>query len=183
MLFIDWRKDTRTLFDTLDAFQVNPLPLTTLSINGEIFGANKLAQGLYKWFPHVNQVDVNCFNTQHVSCDDGNFSVDIHQKNLLCLSVNLSSLFDDSPSFVERIALEIITENATVWYQKEGNWNTDTQFVFKNNEQYTNASARKTRMLSYETAVIRIEAQSIQMLYVYFRSHQNSFAQVIHLNQ
>lgn len=182
VLFIDRCINTGPLIDIFDTFQDNALPLTVISINGDISGANKLAQSLYKWFPHMNQVDVGCFNSKIASGDYCKFSVDINQKHLLCLSVNISSLFD-TPRPLERVVLEIITENATAWYQREGGWNADAQFDFKKNEQYTNDSAREETTSSYNTAVISIKAQSIQILYVYFRKHQNSFAQIIHLNQ
>ncbi|CAO0802105.1 unnamed protein product [Mucor circinelloides] len=176
--------DLGSLLQTFGAFDhAHALSISNISFNNYWPKANPLMQSLGCWFSTLTQIEIQGFDVASAKEDDYNVPLDFNQLNLLYISIDISSFVSCKNSSLARIALEITTGNATKWYQREGKWKTDKQFVLKDNLHYTNLSSREKRMKNDKTVVISIRASSIQSLRLLFTSHNNSFNQVIRLNQ
>ena len=140
-------------------------------------------QNLGRWFPHLIQVEIKGFDLASVTSNHYKLPLDFSQLNLLYISIDISHFFAYRRSSLARIALELLTDTATIWYQREGKWKTGKQFLLKDNAHYTNGTSREKRMRSDKTAVISIKTFNIQIIRLLFTSHHTSFDQVIRLHQ
>ncbi|CAO3646730.1 unnamed protein product [Mucor fragilis] len=176
--------DFDPLTRTFDTFRdAQSLAIIDISFDNYSSEANILMQNLSRWFPRLIQVEIKGFDLASVTSNHYNLSLDFRQLNLVYLSIDISHFFDTRKSPLARIALELVTDSGTIWYQREGKRKTGKQFVLKDNPHYTNDTSKEKRMRSDKTAVITIKASDIQTICLLFTSHHSSFDQIIRLSQ
>ncbi|CAO3646988.1 unnamed protein product [Mucor fragilis] len=176
--------DFDSLISTFGAFEdVQALSISHISFENYCSKANSLLQNLGRWFPYLNQVDIKGFGLAPVQHCYQNLSLDFNQLNLLNVSIDLSAFFIYRRPPPTRIALELITNNATTWYERERSWLTRTQFVSKDDVQYINNISKERRIQSEDTAVISVKAANIQSICILYDTFDGHFDQLMQLAQ
>lgn len=176
-------EDIDRILQTFCSFdQSHALPITHFSFNDDFPISSKILQGLSYWFPSVRQVELRGSNMSALINNSHNMILDFNDLDIHYISIDLSELFPGRRSPINRIALEIVSDDFTVWYQKEGKWRSRSQFVIKNNKRYTNTTAKERRMRSIRTAVISIRSATVQNIRVHFLHRNSPLDQIINLN-
>ncbi|KAG2190493.1 hypothetical protein INT46_001900 [Mucor plumbeus] len=176
-------EDIDIILQTFRSFnRSHALPITAFSFNDGFPVVSKMLQNISNWFPNVRQVELRGSDVSSLINNRHNMILDFNDLNIRYISIDLSGLFLSYRSPIERIALEIISDDFTVWYQKEGKWRSRSQFVIKDNKRYTNTVTKERRMHSIRTSVISIRSATIRNIRVHFLHHNSPLNQIINLS-
>ncbi|EPB91762.1 hypothetical protein HMPREF1544_01476 [Mucor circinelloides 1006PhL] len=159
--------------------QDKSLQIANLTFKDQFPATAEMLQDINYWFPTVRQVELSGCNLSSLIDEHHNLLLDFNDLNLDYLSLDLDPLFNHNHRFLDRVALELVMDDFTEWWQRDGTAKSRQQFRVRNTKQYLHPSARQRRIQSNQTAVITIKAESILTLRLHFLKLDSPLDQTI----
>ncbi|GAN07718.1 hypothetical protein MAM1_0173d07221 [Mucor ambiguus] len=173
-------KQLGSILSTFHAFDQDiALQIVNLTLKNLFPARSEILHGIGYWFPTVRQVELRGSNLTSLIDQHRNVLLDFNDLNLHYLSIDLDPIFNHSPRFLDRVALELVMDEFTGWWQRDGTPKSRQLFYARNSKQYLHASARHRRILSNQTAVITIKAEAILVMRVHFLKLDSNLDQTI----
>ncbi|CAO3648957.1 unnamed protein product [Mucor fragilis] len=174
-------KQLQSIRSTFHAFdQDMSLQIANLTFKNKFPVTKEMLHDIGYWFPTVRQVELRGSNLAALMDRHRNALLDFNDLHLEYLSIDLDSIFSQtSHLFLDRVALELVMDDFTEWWQRDGTAKSRQQFTARNSKQYRHTSARQRRILSEQTAVITIKAEAILVMRLHFLELGSRFDQII----
>ncbi|CEP12503.1 hypothetical protein [Parasitella parasitica] len=157
------------------------LSITSLSFKDHFCVTSTMLKNIGAWFSNVTKVEFKDVSLTELMDLNNNILMDFGVLRINYLSISLDNIIGHRGSPCKRIALEIISNGAVTWFQRDGKWRSQEQFVCKTAGNYVSNQARDKRSQSKITAIITITSAYVNNIRLHFTDFSSSLNQLIHL--
>ncbi|CAO3648089.1 unnamed protein product [Mucor fragilis] len=168
------------------AFTIPPavdttLPIKTIKFKHHNIMSNELIAGLNDNFYALKRIESDKCRFDRILTHDSNLTLNLNALHLEYLSIDFTNAISQNTLINSMCLVVKRHEKDTVFYQRASKWSNNHVFAKNETCRYTNENAHAKRIASASTAVITVEANTLNYIQMHCNGYRN-FNQVITLN-